>query len=181
MKQKRSALSKSSSTHSCTANSREVDVTRKGGAGGCMLGGSEEDLCLPVRSREPGFQPGDPWAIPARPDGCTVGRRREDEKKIKCEMKREDSAFVHSFSGLWSCSRPAEIHYASNSISVFKKTAHCEVCTRGAQTMGFTSKPHSSCSNTEITVFFYPSETLTDKFHQSPVYWHLPYVILTDL
>ncbi|KAG7271477.1 hypothetical protein CRUP_018511, partial [Coryphaenoides rupestris] len=30
-----------------------------GGRGGCMLGGSDEDLCLPVRSRVPGFQPGD--------------------------------------------------------------------------------------------------------------------------
>lgn len=54
------ARSKASPTHSCTSDSREVDVPRKGGAGGCMLGGSEEDRCLPVRSREPGFQPGDP-------------------------------------------------------------------------------------------------------------------------
>ena len=46
-----------------------VEVILIGGTGGCMLGGSEEDLCRPPRSIEPGFHPEDPedWTIPPRP------------------------------------------------------------------------------------------------------------------
>lgn len=47
-----------------------------------MLGGSEDDLCLPIRSREPGFQlldAGD-WPVPPRPDNWTV-RKGETEKR----------------------------------------------------------------------------------------------------
>lgn len=33
-----------------------VEVSLMGGTGGCMLGGSEDDLCRPTRSKEPGFQ-----------------------------------------------------------------------------------------------------------------------------
>lgn len=89
-------------THSCQSNhppeenSREVDVTRNGGAGGCMLGGSEEDLCLPVRSRVPGFQPGEPWAIPGRTDGWTVERWETMKHGIKnSERERCSQTFVY--------------------------------------------------------------------------------------
>lgn len=89
-------------THSCQSNnpqgenSREVDVTRNGGAGGCMLGGSEEDLCLPVRSRVPGFQPGEPWAIPGRPDGWTAERWETMKRGIKnSERERCSQTFVY--------------------------------------------------------------------------------------
>lgn len=33
-----------------------VEVSLMGGTGGCMLGGSEDDLWRPTRSKEPGFQ-----------------------------------------------------------------------------------------------------------------------------
>lgn len=47
-------------------------MTRMGGTGGCMFGGSEEDLCLPERSMEPGFHAGEPWGTPPWPLGCPV-------------------------------------------------------------------------------------------------------------
>lgn len=134
MKQNRSASSKSSSTHSCTANSRDVDVTRKGGAGGCMLGGSEEDLCLPVRSREPGFQPGDPWAIPERPDGCTVGRKREKEERLNVRWKESDFRVVYRTALLFTLSldigpapdlQSSIMHFIS--LVSFKNTAQFKV------------------------------------------------------
>lgn len=50
-----------------------VETSLIGGIGGCMLGGSEDDLCRPTASREPGFQLPDAgdWPIPPRPDNWT--------------------------------------------------------------------------------------------------------------
>lgn len=55
-----------------------VEVSLMGGTGGCMLGGSEDDLCRPTRSKEPGFQllEAEDWLIPPRLDICTESRRR---------------------------------------------------------------------------------------------------------
>lgn len=47
-----------------------------------MLGGSEDDLCRPTRSKEPGFQllDAEDWLIPPRLDIWTE-REREPQKK----------------------------------------------------------------------------------------------------
>lgn len=51
-----------------------------GGTGGCMLGGSEDDLCRPIRSRGAAFQLLDAgaWTLLPRADSWTV---REDERQ----------------------------------------------------------------------------------------------------
>lgn len=57
-----------------------VETSLMGGTGGCMLGGSEDDLCLPIRSRGAGFQPLDAgdWPLPPRPDSWAVTEGREE-------------------------------------------------------------------------------------------------------
>lgn len=67
-----------------------------GGTGGCMLGGSEDDLCRPTRSKEPDFQllDAEDWAIPPRPGNWTEkeGRKR---RVIKNEKKKKGRTSVH--------------------------------------------------------------------------------------
>ena len=63
-------------------NSLVVEVTRMGGTGGCMFGGSEDDLCLPDRSLEPGFHPD--VTVCTRPPitaSCPGGGERERERE----------------------------------------------------------------------------------------------------
>lgn len=56
-----------------------VEISLKGGTGGCMLGGSEDDLCRPIASKEPGFQLPDAgdWPIPPRPDNWTEREKQQ--------------------------------------------------------------------------------------------------------
>lgn len=44
-----------------------------------MLGGSEDDLCRPIASKEPGFQLPDAgdWPIPPRPDNWTERKKQK--------------------------------------------------------------------------------------------------------
>lgn len=71
-----------------------VEVSLMGGTGGCMLGGSEDDLCRPTRSKGPGFQllDAEDWPIPPRPDNWPEKERQRDRRVIK--MRRETES-VH--------------------------------------------------------------------------------------
>lgn len=63
-----------------------VEISLIGGTGGCMLGGSEDDLCRPIASKEPGFQLPDAgdWPIPPRPDNWT--ERERNRRVIKPQL-----------------------------------------------------------------------------------------------
>lgn len=58
-----------------------------------MLGGSEDDLCRPTRSNDPGFQllDGDDWLIPPRPANWTE-RHANGEGIIKMKKKKKKKA-----------------------------------------------------------------------------------------
>lgn len=61
-----------------------VEVSLMGGSGGCMLGGSEDDLCRPVRSKGLGFQLLD--VEPPGPDNWTgdeMGKKKMGVIKMK--------------------------------------------------------------------------------------------------
>lgn len=65
------------------ASAPPVETSLMGGTGGCMLGGSEDDLCLPIRSMGAGFQPLDAgdWPLPPRPDSWTVRKGAGGEEE----------------------------------------------------------------------------------------------------
>lgn len=65
-----------------------VEVSLMGGGGGCMLGGSEDDLCRPVRSKGLGFQVLD--AEPPGPDNWTGDEMGKKEMGVIKMKKKGD-------------------------------------------------------------------------------------------
>lgn len=76
----------------CSTNSQEDEVTRMGGTGGCILGGSEDDLCLPERSMEPGFHAGELWRTPLWPVSCPIEIRGTTRKTLDTQTEMESLA-----------------------------------------------------------------------------------------
>lgn len=81
-----------------------------GGTGGCMLGGSEEDLCRPHRSKEVGFQlqDADDWPTPPSPDNWT----ETEETKTTIEKSAKSQA-------VWSSNREWQLMRRGNVGSVW--------------------------------------------------------------
>lgn len=72
-----------------------VEISLMGGAGGCMLGGSEDDLCRPTRSKEPGFQlpEAEDWPMPPRPDSWTEEWRQRRFMRMRRKKGRTSVHF----------------------------------------------------------------------------------------
>lgn len=77
-----------------------VEISLMGGTGGCMLGGSEDDLCRPTRSKEPGFQlpEAEDWPMPPRPESWTEELRQRRFMKMRRKKKAEPASTLKVWS-----------------------------------------------------------------------------------